>query len=176
MLLGRMEYERLMRAKCLARTGWMQRGVPPALAETVASHSFEAAVLAYIIASRLQALRVDPYKASLAALLHDAAEVLVGDIPLWSSRRMSRAKERLEEEALGELGLWELRALGKGVLGLVVKAADLMATALQAKRYVATGYGEVEEIYRSSKQALCSMDEQLEGLEEVVEELLGEGC
>ncbi len=165
-----------MRLKCLARTGWMQRGVPPSMAETVAAHSFEAALLAYIIAVRIGVS--DPYKASLAALLHDAAETLVGDIPLWSSEKMKELKDLLEEQAFSQLGMGEEAAwLLEDPLKTIVRVADLLATALQARRYVASGYSEVEEIYRSSKQMACTLvEEKLRKAGGLVEELLGEPC
>jgi putative hydrolase of HD superfamily len=172
----REEYERLMSLKCLARTGWMQRGVPAPLAETVAAHSFEAAVLAYLLASRTGI--VDPGKAAAAAVFHDAAEGLVGDIPLWSSSRMEGFKERLEEEAFKELGLEDmLGLLGKDELRYVVRIADLLATALQAKRYMSSGYKGVYEIYETARQAACRLiAEGLAQARSLAEELLGEKC
>ncbi|MGC8909404.1 MAG: HD domain-containing protein, partial [Fervidicoccaceae archaeon] len=38
--------------KSSARTGWMQRGVPPGMAENIASHSFEVAIISLIIAEK----------------------------------------------------------------------------------------------------------------------------
>ncbi|MEB3757826.1 MAG: HD domain-containing protein, partial [Desulfurococcales archaeon] len=88
--------------KWLARTGWMQRGVPQSMAESVSQHSFEAALIALDIGFTLESmgLSVDPFKASVLALIHDIAEAVVGDIPKWSSSRMGSSKDSLEAEAV----------------------------------------------------------------------------
>jgi len=178
-MVARLEsYERIMRLKCLARTGWMQRGVPPALAETVASHSFEAAMLAYLIALEIGSGKINAYRAAFAALLHDAAEALVGDIPLWSSRRLGGLKDGLEEEAARELGLNDIAGmLGEEGIRHIVRAADLLATALQARRYMKMGYIETREIYQTSRNALCRIiEEELRDAQRLVESLLEEPC
>lgn len=181
----RREYERVMSLKNLARTGWMQRGVPPAVGETVAQHSFEASILALILASRLSSrgVAVDVHRAAVLALVHDLGEAVLGDVPRWTTLRLMGDKERLELEAAkslaGPLGIGDVvvEAVNSGTLeSRVAKLAELLATALQAKRYVGAGFRGVEEIYVTSLEAVRGMlgDEPLSLLRELVEELLGE--
>jgi Predicted hydrolases of HD superfamily len=88
-----MRLERALEAcKNLVRTGWMQRGVPPALGETVASHSFEAAVIAYLISEELKEIgvNVNPEHATVIALFHDIGESVLGDLPKWATQRIDK--------------------------------------------------------------------------------------
>lgn len=181
----REEYERVMSLKNLVRTGWMQRGISPAVGETVAQHSFEAALLALLLASNLsmRGVEVDPYRAAALSLVHDLGEAVLGDMPRWTTLRLSEDKERLELEAaksLAEpLGLGELVAEAVAVETLesrVAKLAEILATALQAKRYMEAGFLGVREIYLTSVQAARRLLEAgpLGSLRSLVEDLLGE--
>jgi putative hydrolase of HD superfamily len=68
--------------KALPRTGWLDRGVAPPLAESVADHSFGVALLAWLSAVERQAAgaSLDPCRVLLLALAHDLAEAETGDI------------------------------------------------------------------------------------------------
>ena len=72
----------LQRLKRLDRTGWTLRGLPNGT-ESVAAHSFGVCVAAMLLADELQArgVAVDVEKVLRMALLHDWAEVRVGDMP-----------------------------------------------------------------------------------------------
>ncbi len=142
-------------ARSLARTGWMLRGVPPSMAETVSSHSFAAAVLALELAQRLGA---DPYRAAAIALVHDIAEARVGDIAKVSG--IDEAKRSAELRALDELEVSGLvRSLvrefyeSKSDEALVARAADLAATILASRYYRSLGL-PVDEIERTSMREL----------------------
>jgi putative hydrolase of HD superfamily len=131
----------------LARTGWMLRGIPGCSAETVAQHSFTAAVLALELAweARGRGLEVDPLKASAIALLHDVAEAWVGDIPKPAG--LDEVKVRLEDEAVESS---PLSPLAKSLYhefnshstleAAVARAAELLATHLAATWYKGEGY------------------------------------
>jgi putative hydrolase of HD superfamily len=143
--------------KWLARTGWMQRGIPSGMAENVSQHSFEAAVIALDLAYRLRdhGVRIDPLKASVLALIHDIAESIVGDIPRWSSSRMSGLKEELEAYAVDKMdlhdGIKELFMEYSNESSLeasVARLSDYLSTCIQAERYLSSGYN-VREIYSS---------------------------
>ncbi|MCE4606076.1 MAG: HD family hydrolase [Desulfurococcales archaeon] len=145
--------------KWLARTGWMQRGVPSSAAENVSQHSFEAAIIALDLAYRLrdQGVSVDPLRASVLALIHDIAESVVGDIPRWSSSRMAGLKEKLESTAVNEMsvhpnikGLFEEYIDGKSLEASIAKLSDYISTCIQAGRYLSMGYN-VEEIFSNMK-------------------------
>ncbi len=101
-----MKLERLLEgAKNLVRTGWMQNGIPSAMGETVASHSFEASVLAYVLSTELKrkGVEIDPEHSAVIALFHDAGETLLGDLPKWATNRIN--KREAEVEAFDELGI-----------------------------------------------------------------------
>src|SRR5215218_5448023 len=72
----------LQRLKRLDRTGWTLRGLPNGT-ESVAAHSFGVSVTAMLLADKLAAggVSVDVQKVLRMALLHDWAEVRVGDMP-----------------------------------------------------------------------------------------------
>jgi 5'-deoxynucleotidase YfbR-like HD superfamily hydrolase len=72
----------LQRLKRLDRTGWILRGLPNGT-ESVASHSFGVGVTAMLLADELiqRGVVVNVEKVLRMALLHDWAEVRVGDLP-----------------------------------------------------------------------------------------------
>src|SRR6185295_17756513 len=72
----------LQRLKRLDRTGWILRGLPNGT-ESVAAHTFGVAVTAMLLADDLKdrGVDLDLEKLLRIALLHDWAEVRVGDMP-----------------------------------------------------------------------------------------------
>ncbi|WP_236943453.1 HD domain-containing protein [Ignicoccus islandicus] len=175
-------WEVLWSLACLVRTGWMQRGVPPALGESVALHSFYSAVLAYEIGVRLKkrGLNVNPERAALIALYHDFGEAKLGDIPKWSSDRAKEVKEALEREAIEELKEvlegWKLSMeyMEGTTEAKVAKVAETLATYFQAEKYVEMGMKRVEEIRESMRESLMKMAEEMgEPLRELLRDILG---
>src|SRR5512142_253976 len=76
-------YFRLMRLKRLYRQGWLKRGLPAELCESVAEHSFGTALLALLVASPRDSGApggLDRGKATLMALVHEIGESYAGDI------------------------------------------------------------------------------------------------
>lgn len=69
--------EALGRLKELPRSGWIDRGIPAELAESVADHSFGVALLSWLLAPDT----LDRSRVVELALLHDLAEATVGDAP-----------------------------------------------------------------------------------------------
>lgn len=65
------------RLKRLPRTGWLDRGLPPAEAESVAAHLHRTALLAWLAAADDPALDRD--RVLKLALIHDLAEAITGD-------------------------------------------------------------------------------------------------
>ncbi len=65
--------------KCVRRTGWVDRGVPPDEVESVADHSLLTALTAWIAAAGDDTLDRD--RVLKLALVHDLAEALIGDAP-----------------------------------------------------------------------------------------------
>jgi len=149
--------------KKLPRTGWMQRGVPPSIAETVSAHSFESSIISALIADKVGA---DVEKSISMAIMHDIAECLVGDLPLFTSSRIGNLKEELEKEAVASIGL------PKSLISLyqewitqetrearIVKVAEKLATLFEAKRLRSMGIERVREIEDSvNKQIMELLD------------------
>ncbi len=154
----------------LVRTGWMQRGVPPAIGESVALHSFYAATIALEIGERLKdmGIEVDPLKASAIALTHDIGEALVGDMPKWSTDRIKEVKEKLEAEALNSMDL-KIAEYAKEYFevtkeSLIAKVSETLATLWQAEKYIKMGIDRVAEIKESMEKGL---DKTLKKAEEL---------
>src|SRR5438552_18759718 len=72
----------LQRLKRLDRTGWTLRGLPNGT-ESVSAHSFGVGVTAMLLADEFiaQGVVIDVERVLRMALLHDWAEVRVGDMP-----------------------------------------------------------------------------------------------
>jgi len=143
--------------KCLRRTGWMQHGVLDA--ETVAGHSFEAAVLALELAPIVGA---DPEKAAALALVHDLPEALMGDIPKWTSSRISRIdREAAMEINSNIVSLVSEFLEGKTKEAKVAGLCDLISTNIQARRYLSMGY-KVTAIEEETRKQILDMLENIE--------------
>lgn len=157
--------------KCLRRTGWMQLGVSDA--ETVAGHSFEAAVLALELASIVGA---SPEKAAVLALTHDLPEALMGDIPKWTSSRVPRtdveAATEIESKNIAKLVSEFLE--GETREAEVARLCDLLSTNIQARRYLKIGY-DVTRIEEETRGQILKMLESpgLKPLGKKVEYLMG---
>jgi putative hydrolase of HD superfamily len=72
--------------KSLRRTGWLDRGVPPEDAESVADHTFRTALLTWLAAPEGE---LDRDRVLKMALIHDLAESLVGDEPPYDPAELS---------------------------------------------------------------------------------------
>jgi len=80
--------------KRVKRAGWVREGVPDP--ESVADHSFGVSVLCHLLADNLN---VDKEKLIKMALVHDLAEVEVGDQVLQrGSQTLASRKKRFEQE------------------------------------------------------------------------------
>lgn len=76
------------RLKTTKRTGWLDRGVPPAQTESVADHSYRTALLAWIAAAGDPTLDRD--RVLRLALVHDLAEASAGDITPYDRDAIAR--------------------------------------------------------------------------------------
>lgn len=151
----------------LSRTGWMLRGVPHGLAETVAEHSFHASIIALELALRLReaGYMVDPFKAAVMALVHDLGEAVIGDIPRTAG--ISEAKREAEMNAVSSLPVHgqvkelirEFEESGSDE-AFIARLSELLATALKAGWYRRLGFERVSEI---ESNMLVSIGRMLEG-------------
>ena len=148
-----MDLEKVITAsKNLVRTGWMQKGIPPSIGETVADHSFEAAIIAYYLAVKLRekGISLNPDHAAVLALFHDAGESILGDLPKWATERIN--KREAEKEAFDEFGFGKDLFIEfkeqKTIESKIAKLSDRLSTYLQSERYMKQGY-DVKEIAES---------------------------
>ncbi len=137
------------------RMGYALRGV--AEAESVAEHSFHVAVLVWALAPELP--EVDGAKALELALLHDVAEVRIGDLPMTAGRYFpDGAKHAAEDAALLEL----TAPLGERSERLaaeladrtspearLVKACDKLQLMIKVATYQHWGAGGLDEFWEN---------------------------
>ncbi len=156
-----------MKVNWLARTGWMQAGIPPSMAETVSQHTFLALLTAVDLMKELKkrGRSFNESKVLTMVLMHDLAEGVVGDIPLWTSKRVK--KRDLEEEALLSSGVpvemvntWREYEEGITVEAKISKLADLMSTWRMAIHYKEIGF-PVDDIMRSAEKASLELAKEL---------------
>ncbi len=137
------------------RMGWVLRGVPEA--ESVAEHSFHVALLVWQLAPRIP--EVDAGRAVGMALLHDLAEVRLGDLPRVAGRYFppgakSAAETNAEAELLAPLAdsdralLEEYRA-GESPEARLVKACDKLQLMVKASVYEGWGVGALEKFWKN---------------------------
>lgn len=160
----------------IARLRWIRRWglMRNAIEENVATHSWEVATIAHALAlirNRHFQGTVNPDQVATAALYHDAAEVITGDMPTpvkYHSRVMREAFGEIEHKAQAELlallpddlredfqpYLQEARWSSE-VLALV-KAADRLSAWLKCQAEIQAGNKEFEpaasHIYQRIRQ------------------------
>lgn len=148
-------YGQIATLKLLPRAGWLQRGV--ASAESVAEHTFGVAALALFAGDAVGGL--DRGKLLAIALLHDLAEVALGDLPA-SARRLigASAKRDAEQRALYELlaahpnqaeymALWSEYAAASSPEARLVKGLDRVEMLAQALLYERAGNLALDEFW-----------------------------
>lgn len=160
----------------IARLRWIRRWglMRNAIEENVATHSWEVATIAHALAlirNRHFDGRVSPDQVATAALYHDAAEVITGDMPTpvkYHSRVMREAFGEIEHKAQAELLALlpeDLRADFRPYLQesewapevvAIVKAADRLSAWLKCQAEIQAGNKEFEpaasQIYQRIRQ------------------------
>jgi len=149
--------------KRLVRSGWMMRGIPASIGESVASHSFEASLLSLIITAHLKnkGITVSPERTAVLALIHDVPECMVGDIPLKTSISIGGLKEELELRKAGEIfgDTWILQLfieyLEQNTLeSKIARLSEKLSTVVESKRMISLGYVRVNEILESTRKEI----------------------
>jgi putative hydrolase of HD superfamily len=129
--------------KRVKRQGWLDAGIPPAQAESVADHSFRTALLVAFVSEP----DINMARALKMALVHDLGEAEVGDLTP-RSKVPRKKKAEMEEKAFmgfgnGEaLALWREFEEGKTPEAKAVREADRYEMVIQAMEYVLQGYPE----------------------------------
>ncbi|WP_291767706.1 HD domain-containing protein [Caldivirga sp. UBA161] len=124
----------------IPRIGWVNAGVRGP--ETVAEHTLLAS---YIAASLAKLMGLDAGKASLLALIHDAAESVTGNVSRIVRDKMGLNQWRLlEANIVGELGFgdeFNEYVNLKSPEAIVVAISDKLATLIRACQYRELNYG-----------------------------------
>ena len=166
----------LQRLKRLDRTGWTLRGLPNGT-ESVAAHSFGVAAAAMLLADELleKGVEVNVEKVLRTALLHDWAEVRVGDMPRIASAYFGAdARKQAENRAFVDVvsdlkrdlytALYEDYEQRTSLESRLVKAADvldLLVQLLALERAGARGLDEFWEVAEKPNFQLGSVADDI---------------
>ena len=162
-LLGRMRY--------ITRWGLMRN----TFSENIQEHSHQVAVLAHALALiRRDILRLDgpdPEKCAVAALYHDASEIITGDLPTpikyYNPQIKSAYKqvERFSAEKLLSMLPEELRASYEHyvleddeTLNPIVKAADKLSAYIKCVEEQKAGNTEFDSAAKQTMDAMKAMN------------------
>lgn len=161
-LMGRMRY--------ITRWGLMRN----TFSENISEHSHQVAVLAHALALiRRDILRLpspDPDRCAVAALYHDASEILTGDLPTPIKyynpdiKDAYKQVERIAGERLLEMLPSELRASYEHLvldddesLNPIVKAADKLAAHIKCLEEQKAGNSEFDSAAKQTWDAMKQM-------------------
>ena len=171
----------LQRLKRLDRTGWTLRGLPNGT-ESVASHSFGVSATAMLLADKLIAHGVDVNveKVLRIALLHDWAEVRVGDIPRTATLYFgTEARKQAETAAFSDIvsdvdeglyaGLYNDYERRESLEARLVKAADVLDLLIQVLALERAGARGLDEFWEVAEKPEFNLDGVAE---QIVRELL----
>lgn len=146
----------------IRRSGWWLAGVTSP--ESVAEHSFRAAVIAFVLATREGC---DPERAAALALFHDLHEARVLDMHKVGQRYAdweqveSRAIEEqlaglpgaLREEIKSYKTSFQKRSDREAI---VARDADHLECLVRAREYQSQGQGQVEDWIKNSRRRLAT--------------------
>ena len=135
------------------RSGWTLRGV--ADAESVSEHSWHVLLLVWALGPAIPGL--DVARAVEIAVVHDLAEVRLGDLPRTAARYLpAGAKQEAESAVIGELlaplppraaALYAEYAAGETPEARLVKACDKLQLMIKAAAYEHWGAGGLGEFW-----------------------------
>jgi putative hydrolase of HD superfamily len=144
-----------VRLKEVDRAGWKRIGVTHP--ESVAAHSWGVALLALLRCPP----HLDRHKLLAMAVLHDLAEVLVGDLTPHDG--VSKAeKRRREAAAMDQLlaarpdlrAIWDEAEAGESEEARLLKSLDRAEMGVQAGRYAELGF-DVSEFLASADESMA---------------------
>ncbi len=143
------------------------RGVEPGDAETVTDHSWLVAYTALILGEKMGLPEERIYKAVSMALLHDLAEIYIGDLTPPLSTEYGWVKDELEKrfaektvhsETVRRLFIESLEEAT--VEARLVRLSDYLATIMQGEVYRIRGY-PVDDIVERLKENAAKLAHDL---------------
>jgi 5'-deoxynucleotidase YfbR-like HD superfamily hydrolase len=166
----------LQRLKRLDRTGWTLRGLPNGT-ESVAAHSFGVGVAAMLLADELlaQGVSVDMEKVLRMALLHDWAEVRVGDMPRIATAYFGAgARTQAEARAFADVvsglktdvyaALYDDYEQRDSLESKLVKAADVLDLLVQLLALERAGARGLDEFWEVAENPNFQLGEIADGV------------
>ena len=117
------------------------------LSDNIATHSYRVSMIAWFLAKME---KVDPYKVTMMALLHDMKEVRSGDHNYIHKKYVKIFEEEISKDQLGDLPFSDLLEFDKefekrmSKEAIIAKDADLLDQMLLLKEYVHQGNHEAE--------------------------------
>jgi putative hydrolases of HD superfamily len=140
----------------IPRTGFLMRGIDRP--ESVAEHSFIAAVMAALLVPeiRKEGIDVDGEKLLSMVLLHEAGEILLGDIPapaaaFFGPEGKSAAERRAAAAVLrshpGSAAIAEEFEAGESVEARIARSLDKLQLMVRVLKYESEGKGSLEEFW-----------------------------
>ena len=138
----------------LPRTGWLMRGVKPC--ESIADHSFGVVLCTTLLVDCLRedGRAVDGERALRMALVHDAPEAALGDVPHpVKTERVDAALSEVEATLAGRLlppglaAVWRDLEAGESLEARIVKAADKLHMLAKAVAYERRGWAGLDEFW-----------------------------
>lgn len=156
------------------RSGYFLRGVPDA--ESVTEHSWHVLFLVWVLGKRVPGL--DLARAMQIALVHDLAEVRIGDLPRTTNRYFDDgAKARAERAAMAEIlapldpesrALHDEYMAAASIEARLVKACDKLQLMIKVHAYEGWGAGGLGEFWDHEANF---PSEEFEPVREVVRDL-----
>ena len=160
----------ISRMRYIARWGLMRNALP----ENIQEHSHMVAVLAHALAlirTRVFGLPTDANAVAVAALYHDATEILTGDMPTPikydnpAIRKAYKEVEAVAEEKLLHMLPEEFQPVYAPILTVtdpeterLVKAADKLSAHIKCLEELKAGNEEFRQAARQTAEALESYD------------------
>ena len=182
----------ISRMKYIDRWGLMRNTVR----ENIQEHSHQVAVLAHalaVIQNKYYGGQVDPGQVAVAAIYHDASEILTGDMPTPIKydnpdiRSAYKQVEAVAEQKLLSMLPEDLRPDYEDIITIcdpevhaLVKAADKLSAYLKCVEELKAGNNEFKKAKEQTYAALCQnpipalryfMDHFLDGFELTLDEL-----
>jgi len=132
----------IVEIKDMVRTGWIRSGISQG--ESIAEHMYHTAVNILILKLLFKEINIDWDKVLKMSMIHDLAEISVGDIPTPEKKSLDKTREKnVLKEMFKELDLpveWVEEIINYNSLeGIIVKISDLISTIFQGLKYINDG-------------------------------------